>query len=56
MSEIRNTSQYLIPVEKTEPGKNDYDIYPIHDLGEGAVSSDYLELARRLSGSRNAVI
>lgn len=56
MSELRNTTQYLIPVEKTEPGKNEYDIYPLHNLGEGVISSDYVSLAKKLSESHNVII
>lgn len=56
MSEIRKTTQYIIPVDKVSPGAEEYDIYPVHNLGEGTVSSGFDELARRLSGSGTVVV
>lgn len=56
MSEIRKTTQRLIPIEKNVPVKTDYDIYPDHDLGAGKVSSDYTTLARRLSGCGTVIV
>lgn len=35
MSEIRKTTQYLIPVDKTASAAGEYDIYPVHSLGDG---------------------
>ena len=48
MSKIRKTTQYLMPVSRKKPGALDYDIYPVHDLGDGTVSSDISELAARI--------
>lgn len=56
MSEIRKTTQYLIPVDKKDPGAKAYDIYPVHDLGEGAVSSDFDELAKRISACGTVIV
>lgn len=56
MSEIRKTTQYLIPVEKKAPAAGEYDIYPVHDLGAGTVSSDYRELARRIAGCGKVIV
>ena len=56
MSEIRKTTQYLIPVEKKAPAAGEYDIYPVHDLGAGTVSSDYRELARRIAGCGTVIV
>ena len=56
MSEIRKTTQKIIPVEKKNPGAGEYDIYPLHDLGDGTVSSDYEELARRISGCGTVIV
>lgn len=56
MSEIRKTTQYLIPVEKKAPAAGEYDIYPVHDLGAGSVSSDYRELARRIAGCGTVIV
>lgn len=55
MTELRKTTQYLLPVEKDEDVKG-YDIYPVHDLGNGMIFSDYESLARKMSGYRNVVI
>ena len=56
MSEIRKTTQYLIPIEKKAPAAGEYDIYPVHDLGAGSVSSDYRELARRIAGCGTVIV
>lgn len=56
MSEIRKTTQYVLPAEKREQEKNGYDIYPTHDLGDGKIFGDYASLARRIAGSRQVVI
>lgn len=48
MPKIRKTTQYLMPVSRKKPGALDYDIYPVHDLGDGTVSSDFSELAARI--------
>ena len=55
MSDLRKTTQYLLPVEKEEQ-KSSYDIYPVHDLGDGKIFSDYLSLAKKMSGYRTVVI
>lgn len=55
MSDLRKTTQYLLPVEKEEQ-KSGYDIYPVHDLGDGKIFSDYLSLAKKMSGYRTVVI
>ncbi len=55
MSELRNTTQYLLPVTKqAQPGS--YDPYPVHDLGHDKIHCDYDSLARRLANHRNVVI
>lgn len=56
MSEIRKTTQYLMPVDKKDPGAGEYDIYPVHDLGAGTVSSDFAELARRIAGCGKVIV
>lgn len=55
MSELRKTTQYILPLEKGETGKG-YDIYPVHDLGEGTVFSGYAALAGRMGDYRNVII
>lgn len=54
MSELRKTTQIILPVEK--PEASGYDIYPVHDLGDGRIYGDYESLARRLAGSRKVMI
>ena len=55
MSELRKTTQYLLPVEKDGPSAG-YDIYPVHELGGGKIFSDYLSLAKKMSGYRTVII
>ena len=55
MSDLRKTTQYLLPVEKENTEKG-YDIYPVHDLGEGKIFSDYVSLARKMAEHRNVII
>ncbi|MEZ3419515.1 MAG: class I mannose-6-phosphate isomerase [Bacteroidales bacterium] len=54
MTDLRKTTQYLLPVEKKEA--EGYDIYPVHDMGEGKIYCDYESLARRIAGSGKVVI
>lgn len=54
MSELRKTTQYLLPVEKEETAG--YDIYPTHALGDDKIFSGYDKLAGRLAGHRTVVI
>ena len=49
MSLLRKTTQNPLPVCKPETGKNQYDIYPTHDLGPDKIFCDYTSLARRLA-------
>lgn len=54
MSDLRKTTQYLLPLEK-EPVKG-YDIYPVFDLGDGRIFSDYVSLAREMLRHGNVTI
>lgn len=56
MSLLRKTTQNLLPVCKPETGKNQYDIYPTHDLGADKIFCDYTSLARRLAGQKQVVV
>ena len=56
MSEIRKTTQYLMPVDKTASAAGEYDIYPVHSLGDGTVFAGFDELAKRISGCRTVVV
>lgn len=53
---IRKSSQVVLPVHKPETGKNQYDIYPAHDLGQGKIASDFRSLARRIAGKKKVTI
>lgn len=50
MSVLRKTTQYILPVEKEEAG-DAYDIYPVFDLGEDRIFSDYVSLAKKWPGT-----
>lgn len=55
MSQIRNTTQYLLPIEKkSQPGN--YDPYPIHDLGDGKIFEGFDSLARAVKDAGNVVV
>lgn len=54
MSDLRKTTQYLLPVEKEQV--KGYDIYPVHELGDGKIFSDYGSLALKMSGYKTVVI
>ena len=48
--------QYLLPVEKPGAAGEDYDIYPVHDLGRGKIHCDYASLARKIAGEKRVVV
>lgn len=48
--------QYLLPVEKPGTAGEDYDIYPVHDLGRGKIHCDYASLARKIAGEKRVVV
>lgn len=56
MELFRKTTQTLAPIDKPAAPEGKYDIYPVHELGEGCISADYASLARALSDRRRAVI
>ena len=56
MSLLRKTTQNPLPVCKPETGKNQFDIYPSHDLGPDKIFCDYTSLARRLAGQKQVVV
>ncbi len=55
MTELRKTSQILLPVEKQKTDGT-YDPYPVHDLGSGKIHCDYASLARHLAGNKQVMI
>lgn len=48
--------QYLLPVEKPGTAGEDYDIYPVHDLGRGKIHCDYASLARKIAGEKRVMV
>ena len=55
MSQLRNTKQLLLPVEKKQqPGS--YDPYPVYDLGHDKIHSDFESLAERLVGNTTIIV
>jgi len=56
MSELRKTSQYLIPVKKDQVLADAYDIYPTFDLGEGKIMSDFISLSERIKDAGTVVV
>lgn len=54
MSGLRKTTQNILPVEK--PEGSGYDLYPVYDIGEGKIFSDYVSLAWKLSGCGTVII
>ncbi len=55
MSQLRNTTQYVLPLTKIAyPGN--YDPYPVHDMGTNKIHIGYDTLATRLKGSSRVVI
>lgn len=54
MSDLRKTTQKIMPVEK--PETTGYDIYPVHDIGNDKIFADYASLAERMSGHKNVII
>lgn len=55
MSQLRNTKQLLLPVEKQQqPGS--YDPYPIYDLGHDKIHCDFESLASRLAGNKTVIV
>lgn len=56
MKPFRKTTQILAPVDKPAAPEGKYDIYPVHELGNGCISADYASLARELSNCRRVVI
>ncbi len=52
----RNTTQYIMPYQKSEKGKNGYDIYPSFALGDQLISAGFRSLASRISSSGTVII
>lgn len=49
MEPTRNTTQYLMPVNKMGEDNNGYDIYPSFKLAEGEINTDFMSFAKRLA-------
>ncbi len=54
MMHLRKTTQLTLPVEK--PEAHGYDIYPVHELSDGSIFSDYTTLAQRIANAGTVVI
>lgn len=55
MTKLRNTTQYLLPLQKKSQ-QGSYDPYPTHDLGQDKIHCDYTSLARHLCGHKCVMI
>lgn len=56
MSELRKTTQKILPVLKQKGIEGEYDVYPVHDLGQGSIFIGYDKLAERISGQKTVII
>jgi len=56
MHNWRNTDQYLMPSEKDEAEKREYDIYPAFKIAEGKIFLGYNRLAEALVNEKVLVI
>mgnify|MGYP003850724049 CR=1 FL=1 len=52
----RNSSQYLMPLEKQNGSGGQYRIYPTHSLGKGKISSGFENLAIELKQYKTIII
>jgi len=56
MSELRKTTQKILPLRKESVGEDQYDIYPAHNLGENRIFEGYDSLAHRIRNEKSVVI
>ena len=56
MKDLRNTSQFLLPLFKKQEEDNHYDIYPVYPIGEGKIFHSLSALAEMLPGKGTIVI
>ena len=56
MSELRKTTQKILPVTKQKRTIGEYDIYPAYDLGQGRIFIGYQKLAEKISGQKTVII
>ena len=56
MSEIRKTTQRILPLRKGKVNEGQYDIYPAHDLGENRIFEGYASLAHRIRNEKVVVV
>jgi len=52
----RNTSQYLLPVQKKKKSNDSYDIIPTHPLVDGNIFIGYENLANRLANENTIIL
>ncbi|MEA1886928.1 MAG: hypothetical protein U9N72_06950, partial [Bacteroidota bacterium] len=53
---LRNTSQYILPLQKNQGPPGNYDLYPVYAIGEGKIFSSLRSLAAMLPDSGTIVI
>lgn len=52
----RNTSQFILPLEKEQPEYGKYDIYPVHSIGRGKIFEGIEELVKILPEDGRIII
>jgi len=56
MEDIRNTSQYLLPLFKEKEEQGHYDIYPVHSLDDARIFHSFEALAEMIPGGGTILI
>lgn len=56
MKNLRQTSQAVMPVDKPETEKNEYDIYPSYHLPDHQIFEGYQTLARTICSERVVIV
>jgi mannose-6-phosphate isomerase class I len=56
MSKIRETKQFLLPLQKADVAKGNYDLYPTARLDKGAIQAGSKALAERIANEKVIII
>ncbi len=56
MSKIRETKQFLLPLQKADVAKGNYDLYPTARLDKGAIQAGSKALAERMANEKVIII
>ena len=56
MSKIRETKQFLLPLQKADVAKGNYDLYPTARLDKGAIQAGSQALAERMANEKIIII